>query len=565
MSEQDKISSELNGIKWASIAGAAAQAAAAQQASKQTQLLTQMLEGQEKQAELERQRRSEIADGRRLLVKLEMLCATVEHLESDQRRLPGSARLFVELGIRLRQLDSSVFDDLTDLRSAEEARRRVDAISALCVSDGGATCEQQAQNAADAIAKLIHAAIQLQPPESVQIERSPVSRDELERANTALDAWAERLPPALRCAVNAGSYAIAVGAVVSGERAKQVALNSVFPPLPIDLQPLLKLIIAGAYAKMSDGQLFVVATQVTERARLQLAPYSEALSRIVSLSGEVVRACQQGNKAGAKAALKSISSLRTSIDINGVNEYTQALSVYKRRWRTGSLLLIGVLMAVGFGGFVLLVIGFVRSWPESGKLIGTNKEAPPSQNASLAPTSPSPVSTNVGSDGSTLAKTSDAGTSTPLMADYAKSSDVQFGVPRSDPLSDQSKGESLQTRFGTFSVKEGQLLYNNRSVRDRNNVLVSGDVVSLEKAISLSEADVILVHTNCAGSSCSGHGDTRFVSVTSTELNASPSFGYGRAIVLTTKATPIVTIDYGEFGKAIYNDGRIEVAPPLMR
>lgn len=544
MSEEDDISRQLKSIKWASAAGAAAQVDLALQARKQTDLLANMLEAHERRTASERQRRSDVGEARRMLVKIEGLCSHLETLTSDQRGRTANARHFAELGLLLRQLDSSVFDELADLRVWQEVQRRVLVISTLCKNEGRATCEQQAQAAADAITGLVNAALRLQPPHEVHIHSQRVSLDELDKANRALDSWEESLPNSIRKAIDAARNAIEAGAVVSDENASKVELNDAFPTVPHELQPLLKPILASAHAQLSDSDLTDIAVRMAEFPHQQLLPYNEALTGIRVVARDIALACKQDDKAAAVAAVKSIASYVARIDPNSVDEYKTALREYERRWSMGNRILKPLVITFGMCCFALIVVVMIRGTASRSAVNNANKEAlrAPSQTSSA--NNDVNESNLVAFDHST--------------ADAARSESIQR------PQLESVKAKSLSTRYGNFAVKDGELTYNGRPVRDRSNITISGDSVDFEMGISDGDTDVILVHTNCAGSTCSDYGDTRFLFVTNAGVSATQGFGYGRPVVSVTKAVSSMTIDYGEFGKAVYNDRRVEIAPTLV-
>ncbi|MEQ1595289.1 MAG: hypothetical protein ABL985_09350 [Casimicrobium sp.] len=575
MTESEKIAErleDLKAIKWASRATAVAQADIALQTRKQNRLLEDELERRKHHDELERQRRLNAAEARRALIKLEELCVRVERLDPNVRWHSSNARYFVELGLRMNQLDASEFEELVDIRSHADVQRRFDAISTACEADGGARLDSRVQSAADAVENLVRTAIPLNFPENARFERFPISRAELDKANAGLDEWAKTLPTSLRIAIDAGIHAISVGAVVSGEHEDQVELNNGFLQLPSELQPLLTTIIRAAHRKSSDSQLVEASTRIIEDARLGIQPYNEALNKIRELAVNVLHACAQGNKADAEAGFTAMSNFATRIDLNSIDEYKEAKSSYKRRWRTRSRLLVGALITLGFLLFLLLLVSVILDPPQKTKLQDSKeyspslKDIPPSISVTPGHQSPTANSAPENMVPTLVALSEKANNSTEAIPSSPPSSSAeQLKDQQRLSNSDKPNTENLQTRFGTLTVKEGRLTFNNRPVLDRNNVPIASDIVVLEKAITLSDTDVILVRTNCRGPTCHDHADTRFLSITAKGPSASQSFGYGLAIESTTKATPVVTIDYGPFGRAIYDNGNVEIAPSLIR
>jgi hypothetical protein len=233
-------------------------------------------------------------------------------------------------------------------------------------------------------------------------------------------------------------------------------------------------------------------------------------------------------------------------------------------------------MTLGFLLFLLILVSLILDSPRKAKLQDSKEYSPSSKDIppsiSVTPGHQSPTANSAPENiVPTLVVLSEKGTpaannsAEAIPSSPPSSSAEQLKDQQRLSISDKPTTENLQTRFGKLTVKEGRLTFNNRPVLDRNNVPIASDIVVLENAIALSDTDVILVRTNCRGPTCRDHADTRFLSITAKGPSASQSFGYGLAIESTTKATPVVTIDYGPFGRAIYDNGNVEIAPSLIR
>lgn len=128
-----------------------------------------------------------------------------------------------------------------------------------------------------------------------------------------------------------------------------------------------------------------------------------------------------------------------------------------------------------------------------------------------------------------------------------------------------SQSNDVKTRLGTLSVRDGTLTLNNRPVRDVNNIVINSDATTIGRVFVIQNSEVILVHTNCAGSSCSDAGDTRIVAVEANGLKASRSFGYAIPLLSVTQVGDSIRFDYGASGIATYSHGDLQLSPALSR